>query len=136
MAPHAIPAPQVLVDLAQRAVGGARNSDRGIFISTLGCAFFRAGQDESALRTLEESIRINGNVGFVEDRLFLAMTESRLGHRDQAQEWLKQAEAWLAAPPQTNPDGTPVKRSWKDRLVQDILLREAQSLVNPAAPVP
>ncbi|MCY2978462.1 MAG: protein kinase [Planctomycetota bacterium] len=136
LAPDVIPDPQVLVDLAQRAVAGAKNSERGMMIGTLGCAYFRAEQYESALRTLEESIKLNGDVGYVEDRLFLAMTESRLGHRDKAQEWLAQAEAWLTGPPKTKPDGTPIKQPWQDRLVRDILLRETHSLVNPSALVP
>lgn len=129
VAPDAISDLQELVNLSQRMLAGANNSDRLLFTNTLGAAFLRAGEFESARRTIEESIKLNGNVGFVEDWLFMAIIEAHLGHAEQARDCLAKADAMLAVPPKNRPDGTLIVPPWSERLIREILRREAQSLL-------
>jgi tetratricopeptide (TPR) repeat protein len=95
----------------------------GLSLNTLGVAYCRVGSYEKALETLRRSDQINKieNEGSIpEDLAFLAMTQQRLGHAkeaqaefqrlreqmkdprraqdDEAQGFLREAEALLAKP--------------------------------------
>jgi tetratricopeptide (TPR) repeat protein len=64
----------------------------GLYLTTLGMAHYRVGNDDRALETLLRSDQINRkqNQGFIPaDLAFLAMTQQRLGHAQEAQAYLQ-----------------------------------------------
>jgi tetratricopeptide (TPR) repeat protein len=83
--------PERAVELAKRAVQLAPGD--GTYHNTLGIARYRNGDHEAAIRTLEESMRLQGG-GNSWDWYFLAMAHARLGHDAQAREWYDRAVAW------------------------------------------
>jgi tetratricopeptide (TPR) repeat protein len=117
------------VRLAELAVRDAPARDGYARLNTLGCALYRAGRYQEAIRRLEEGIKAVGRP-IPEDSLLLALAHYRLGHRDEA---LRQ----LARP--TPPYGRP----WADRQLRH-LRSEAEALIlhdpgfpaDPFAPAP
>jgi WD40 repeat protein/serine/threonine protein kinase len=84
--------PRRAVALAQAAVRAKPRDVR--FHNTLGVAYYRVGDWNSALAELERSIEIrNGGDGF--DWFFLAMTCRQRGEYDRARAWLQKAEVWM-----------------------------------------
>ncbi len=65
-----------------------RLAEKAGFLNTLGDALYRAGRFDEAIRRLDEAIRIRGGEGQPQDWAFLAMAHHRLGHRDEARQWL------------------------------------------------
>jgi tetratricopeptide (TPR) repeat protein len=138
VAPGVVSDPMKLVELSQRTLVGANDQQRSQYTDTLGAAQYRAGEFESARLSFEESIKINGRLGraiYVEDYFFLSMIESRLGHLDQAREWLTKADALLVTQ-KTKPDGSPNVEPWSFHLVRKMLRDEAQALIEAAIPKP
>jgi WD40 repeat protein/Tfp pilus assembly protein PilF len=126
-----------LVALSERAVCcAATETDRNAHISTLAAALYRAGRFEEARQWFEKSVAQHGAGGYLEDRLFLAMTEQRLGNAARARHWLDQAESFLADPPDKYPNDVPVFSPWYVRIGWQMLHREAESLIRPPAPPP
>src|SRR5262249_33671821 len=87
LGPGAVPDPVVPVRLMEQCVGKDRNS---WYLHALGLAHYRAKQYEEAIARLEESRRVNPSWdqqtcvnGFV-----LALAHHRLGHADEARQWL------------------------------------------------
>jgi serine/threonine protein kinase len=69
-----------------------------------GALAYRAGQYESAAALLKRSVAADGRSGrAVVAWLWLALTEQRLGHKQEAQQWLKQATEWLDSLPDAPP---------------------------------
>jgi WD40 repeat protein len=119
------------VALAEKAVAHEPRSPGRI--STLGAVLYRARRFESAIQRLNESIRLGGNGGTMENWLFLAMVHARLGHMEEAQRCLERAEA--PSRPVSTFGGSSVSSSgWWDRLEQPVLLAEARSLVRGRKP--
>jgi WD40 repeat protein len=102
---------------------------------TLGAVLIRAGLPREAIAVLEESIRVNGHGGNAFDWLFLAMAHHRLGHSKQAAAALASARGWIAhGDERAIPDPyvwSPLP--WYTRLELELLLREAEGLIAPAA---
>ncbi len=118
-----------LVALSERAVCcAATATDRNAHVSTLAAALYRAGRFEESRQWFEKSVAQHGAGGYLEDRLFLAMTEQRLGNAAQARHWLEQAESFLADPPDKYPNDVPVFSPWYVRIGWQTLHREAKSL--------
>jgi tetratricopeptide (TPR) repeat protein len=86
----------------------------------LGVAQVRAGQYPEAARTFEEAIKVHGNGGYNETRLFLAMIQHRLGQHTAAQANLAGVEAWVKA---ENFD------KWQKTTRYRLLLEEARALI-------
>ena len=62
--------------------------------NTLGAAYYRAGDDASAITALERSVTLTGGgTGF--DFLFLTLAHSRLGQYEQANHWKAQTDLWM-----------------------------------------
>jgi serine/threonine protein kinase len=81
------------VELAKKAVGLARRA--GNLRTTLGVAHYRAGDWEAARAALVQATELRGGGdGF--DWLFLAMANGRLGQRDEARAWYRQAAEWIS----------------------------------------
>jgi tetratricopeptide (TPR) repeat protein len=68
----------------QRCPGSA------VYWNTLGVAHFRAGDFKSAVIALERAMDLTGE-GTPFDHVFLAMVHARLGHTEEAQQWLDHA---------------------------------------------
>jgi tetratricopeptide (TPR) repeat protein len=97
--------------------------DKGVLLTTLGVAYYRIGDDEKAVETLERSSRARpSQAGASEpaDLAFLAMAQHRLGHLQAARESLNRLREGLKGP-----------RRAQDALAQSFL-QEAESLVAPA----
>jgi tetratricopeptide (TPR) repeat protein len=76
------------VKLASQVV--ARCSECGVYWNTMGAAYCRAGDFESALAALDRATALNdGDTAF--DDVFLALAHAQLGNREQARHWLAQA---------------------------------------------
>jgi hypothetical protein len=60
---------------------------------------------------------------------FLAMTHQRLGHRDEAAQWLKTAIQAIDADSTTRP--TSAGRLWKRELALHLLRNESEKLIAP-----
>jgi WD40 repeat protein/Flp pilus assembly protein TadD len=88
LTPDAVANPARAVELAECAVAGAPANPT--YLTTLGAALYRAGQLDAAIGRLNEANGAPGGPGNQSHRLFLflAMAHSRLGHADEAQNWL------------------------------------------------
>ncbi len=74
---------------------------RGIFLNTLGVAYYRVGNYEKALQTLQRSDSLNKTdfqASIPEDLAFLAMTKQRLGRAQEAQADLKELRERMKDP--------------------------------------
>jgi WD40 repeat protein/serine/threonine protein kinase/Flp pilus assembly protein TadD len=89
LAPDAVPDPAGVVPLAETAVAGAPANP--VYLTALGAALFRAGRFDDALGRLNEATQAPGGSENQSNRLFLALTHFRLGHADEAREWLLKA---------------------------------------------
>jgi hypothetical protein len=102
-------------------------------LTTLGAELYRAGRLEQAAQRLTEA-----EAAFTKDKslrtsiaytqLFLAMTHKRLGHDDEAKQWLTRAVRTMDNPA-TEKREDPTARTWNRRLTHQLLRREAESLV-------
>jgi tetratricopeptide (TPR) repeat protein len=86
--------PTLAVEFAKLAVEHASDDDKGIFLNTLGVAQYRAGQWQSAVGTLQESMKHRSG-GDPEDWFFLAMAYGQLGQKDEARQWYDKATKWM-----------------------------------------
>jgi WD40 repeat protein/tetratricopeptide (TPR) repeat protein len=109
-----------LVELAKQAV--ERGPDNPNYLCTLGAALLRAGDLPSAARQLSEARILHGRRPCVREWLWLALVHQRMGHSDEARQWLKKATAVLAAPDIAD-------LPWVQRLQLELLRREAEGLV-------
>jgi WD40 repeat protein len=67
---------------------------RAEWLNTLGVAYYRTGQWEKAISTLELGVDAQGGQAMAFDLFFLAMSHYRLGHRERARELYHQALSW------------------------------------------
>jgi tetratricopeptide (TPR) repeat protein len=110
------------------------------FLICLGAALYRAGRLEDAAKTLTDAeaafrresatptpgIFVSSTI--IYSQFFLAMTQQRLNHHDEAAEWLKRATEAIDDP--TGPSG-PADRAWNRRLALRVLRAETQALIKP-----
>jgi WD40 repeat protein/serine/threonine protein kinase len=96
-----------LVQLGQQCVAADPRSAH--YRELLGAALYRAGKPEEAVRELTESMRLSGKDGSLWARLFMALSQQRLGHPRAADEWQEKADA--AGP-------------WDEQVLQAQLLHE------------
>jgi serine/threonine protein kinase/WD40 repeat protein len=99
----------------------------------LGQAYYRAGQQDKAVESLEK-----GLTDFPDwdknlwNWLILAMAHQRLGHVKESKQWLRQATEWMADKIRdTSPDTGFVARGWPwwEWMMAQLLRREAESLL-------
>ena len=68
--------------------------DRANYLNTLGVAYYRVGAWQAAAAALERSMGLQQG-GNACDWLFLAMAHWKLGHKEDARQWYKQAVLWI-----------------------------------------
>ena len=73
--------PNAAVAMAQRMVEQCPNAE--VYWNTLGAAYYRAGDDASAVAALDHATALGGGTAF--DDVFLAMAHARLGDHEQAE---------------------------------------------------
>jgi WD40 repeat protein/serine/threonine protein kinase len=118
-----------VVAAAERALADSPK-DRTCLV-TFGAALYRAGRNEEAVRTLNESVKAVEKENPVLEYLYLAMAHHRLSqpalaktHLDQASQWLGRDAAKAAG---TSPGIAGF--SWSNRLEIELLRREAAPLI-------
>jgi tetratricopeptide (TPR) repeat protein len=150
LVPDAGADPARLLQLAERAAVVAPNTRDSLLIR--GAALYRAGKCEEAVRVLDElravaqgaqtqgpSSERSSPQAFDEtayELFYLAMAHLRLGHADEARQWLDKGVRWMeqARLPKTE-DGTDNPRySWNRRVTSEVLRREAEALLQGAKP--
>jgi hypothetical protein len=121
--------PERVVPMADRAV-----ATRGTawHRHTLAVAHFRAGQYDKAVQQCQESMKADPRWANVLNGFVLAMAHQRLGHAEEARQWLDKSARWMTQASQARPKETPVDLpvpSWCDRLELQLLRREADALL-------
>ena len=104
------------------------------WLMALGAALYRSGRWEEANATLSKAVDAFDSVRAATRctpacaHLFLAMTDYRLGQRDQAQKSLTAAIKLIESPPSAN-ESDYGGMSWDRRLVEQLLRQEATRLL-------
>ena len=92
-----------------------------VHLETLGVTLCRTGRFAEAVKTLQESIKLQGKGGGVHSWLFLAMAHKQLEHHDQARKWFDKFEDWY---------GKQQLKEWRRKVEWRLLQQEAKDLVN------
>jgi WD40 repeat protein/serine/threonine protein kinase/Flp pilus assembly protein TadD len=107
--------------LAEKA---AREQPRwGDCIACLGAAYYRAGQLDDALKQLNLAVKLDAQGSHVITQLFLTMTHHKLGHDNEARQWLDKAHQRIDQ--LDNIDWT----SWDAKICYQLLRREAERMI-------
>ena len=99
-------------------------------LNTLGAILYRAGRVEEAIEQLGRSVAAHGAGGTHYDALFLAMAHHRLGHAEEARDWLRRASE-VTPIAMRKPDASGPS-SWIPRVEIEMLRREAAALIEPS----
>jgi tetratricopeptide (TPR) repeat protein len=124
--------PLQAVELAKKAV--AQFPKNWAFRNTLGAAHYRAGNWQKSLAALEKAMQQGGG-GNSFDYFFAAMAHQRLGHSQEARQWLSKATLTMTNGPSLTipgkPPGEGPRMSWTPEQQKDLeqLRLEAQALV-------
>jgi WD40 repeat protein/tetratricopeptide (TPR) repeat protein len=151
LVPDAGPDPARLLQLAERAaVVAPRNRDS---LLVRGAALYRAGKWQEAAAVLEEARATVGqkpqtpeevsgrlaphafdDTGY--ELFFLAMAHHRLGHADEARQWLEKGARWIEQGrlPKTEQGADNPRFTWNRRVAHEQLRREAEALLEGAKP--
>jgi serine/threonine protein kinase/Tfp pilus assembly protein PilF len=136
LAPGAVADGSVPVRLARPAV--ANGPDVAWHLYALGAAEFRAGQTADAVQHLQKSLEVHPTwVGRGQNYAMLALACHRLGRLDEARQWLSRTRKWLEDTNQIMSNsrfGYAASDYMSDWLGAQVLLREAEAVLNPAAP--
>jgi tetratricopeptide (TPR) repeat protein len=127
LAADAVPDYRKAIALMERAA----QEDPKSHANDLGAVLLRAGRPADALKALERAVEVHGRGGDGYDRLLLAMTHHRLGHKDEAERWLRQAGEWIDAAEAGKLDDPEYKAPlpWDQRLTLRLLRREAETMI-------
>src|SRR5262249_53331365 len=114
--------------LADSAVQGS--PARGSYLNGLGAIYYRLGEYQKAITTLEAAITANNGQDNAWDSLVLAMAHFCLGHMQDARKWLNKGTAWLefAANQKIGERGQVHYGNWSQRQHLAIHLCEAKAL--------
>jgi tetratricopeptide (TPR) repeat protein len=123
--------PARVVALEERAVA---SGPRGPRLYGLGLGHYRAGQFDRAVQRLDEARKVDpGWQATCLNWVVLAMAHHRLGHREQAQAWLRRAVELEGRARPITPEGGVSSRFklWWDWIEFRLLLREAEAILDP-----
>ncbi|MHB9077773.1 MAG: tetratricopeptide repeat protein [Pirellulaceae bacterium] len=108
-------------------------------MNTLGAVLYRAGRFDEALVHLSEADALAQNPSKAHGMspahtwFFLAMTRQRLGHAEEAKQWLDKAVAWTDKIFAEADQGT-ADLSWDGRLTLNLLRAEATAMLGVTPP--
>jgi tetratricopeptide (TPR) repeat protein len=98
----------------------------------LGLAYYRAGRYQEAVDWLTKGLKESPDWDYqILNWLVLSMAQQRLGHGEEAREWLDKAEQAVAGKGREWPAGAffaPPGWQWRDWLGVQMLRREAKRL--------
>jgi tetratricopeptide (TPR) repeat protein len=137
LAPNAVVDGEAVVNLVKRTANAQRtDTDRHLYLRTLGAATYRVGRYAEAVQHLDEGVKVHGKGGDPTDCLFLAMAHQRLGHTAEARRWLDKAINWIDSSTQDKPkdDSYGDQFGWQTWLALQVLRREAEALVKGSKP--
>ena len=122
------------VKQAEHAMTGAK---RWQHFNTLGAANYRAGNYALAIGNIKDGMKLNPSGGTAWDWVFLALANHKLGKGDEAREWLAKTAAFVKEVragklPEKGGPGGPL--DWKQHLELDLLLAEADMLIQKKSP--
>jgi tetratricopeptide (TPR) repeat protein len=134
LAPNDVARPALAVQRAEKA---AAAHPRGAWQRhTLALAHYRAGHFDQAVRQCRKSMTAGPRWGaHVVNWLLLALANQRLGHADEARQWLDRAVRWMDGVSPGKPRRSAVRlpeSSLTDRLEVQLLRREAETLLSAA----
>jgi tetratricopeptide (TPR) repeat protein len=128
LAPDAVPDFNRVEKLADQAVTGS--NDRW-FLFVKGLAEYRAGRQAEAVKWIERmGPDARGDQIDASGFAVRAMAQHRLGQNEQARAALHSGQVIVAGKMPDPSDGQPFDGPWQDWLHSQILLREAEALVN------
>ena len=137
LAPDAITDWATAIALAEKAVQSDPKS--ATYLNTSGAVLYRAGRFDEALARLSEaeplvqepSEAIKSPPAYT--WFFLAMTQQRLGHAEEAKQWLDKAVTWTDKTLAEADQGT-ADLPWNRRLTLKLLRDEATALLGVTPP--
>ena len=137
LAPDAVTDWATAVALAEKAVQSEPKSVT--YLNTLGAVLYRAGRFDEALTRLSEAgalVQVPSEATLFPPAyiwFFLAMTQQRLGHAEEAKQWLDKAAAWTDKILADADQGT-ADLSWNRRLTLKLVRDEAAALLGVTPP--
>jgi eukaryotic-like serine/threonine-protein kinase len=126
-------------DLLEWTKGSEKESRIRGYGYALGLAYYRAGRQTEALRSLDEALKDASNpLLHIPCLLLQAMAHQRLKDADNARQCLKRAEKMIQERQDVAPPGSlahmPPHARWFDWIAIQLLLKEAQAVVNRTPP--
>jgi tetratricopeptide (TPR) repeat protein len=120
--------PEQLVSWAKSGVAKSRPAWQ---LHALGLAYYRAGQLEDAIKTLEESNAGNWRpLSRVQNGFVLAMAHHRAGNQKESRKWLERSNQTLELERQTSDERLIARKvPVPDWIAIEVLRREAEALV-------
>jgi tetratricopeptide (TPR) repeat protein len=137
LAPDATTDWATAVALAEKSVQNDPQS--AMYLNTLGAVLYRAGRLDESLVRLSEAAALVEQTGTASKLLpaytwfFLAMTQHRLGHAEEAKQWLDKAVTWTDKTLADADQGT-ADLFWNRRLTLTTFRDEATALLGVAPP--
>jgi WD40 repeat protein/tetratricopeptide (TPR) repeat protein len=125
LGPNALADLEQVVQLAEE-LAAARPED-ALCSEDLGFVLYRAGRFEAAIAEIGRAIKLHGGRDAPLAWLFLAMAHHRLGHADDARQWLDKGVRWI---------DENYEIGWLPRLTSQIVRREAEALLREAVDNP
>jgi WD40 repeat protein/Flp pilus assembly protein TadD len=119
--PERLRAPAKALPLAQRAVRLSTSDSN--YHHTLGVVYYRLGQFELAISSLQSAIRLRTDGATANELFFLAMCHQRLGQAEQARQAYDQAVQWLAGQTELSPDQKEELESFKSEAIAVLGIR-------------
>ncbi len=136
LVPDAVEDFPAIVIAGRKMMESTSAEKRAMHLGTLGAALCRNSELYEARAVLLQAIDLNGKGGPIEDRLFLAIVEFRLGNRGASEEWFKQASRAIEESLNPDQDTNTPRPHWTDRFIRNLLLSEAESLLRKPDAVP
>jgi WD40 repeat protein/serine/threonine protein kinase len=117
-----------LVEASRKLLEGRSNN--AALLNTMGTAYYRAGALDEAATALEAAVQSAQGEGTAWDWLFLAMTQHRRGHIEDARQWYDRALEWIRRETGPKTRGALGERlTWEQRLELRLLQDEVEQML-------